>query len=238
MKHFGADITCSEMALAQNLIQGQISEWALLKRHSSEDVFGVQIACGYADQYTRVSEVIENEMDVDFVDLNLGCPIDLICDKYSAGAAMMLRETKLRRSLEGICKSLSCSVTIKMRTGWDENKPIATGLVRKIQEWGIDGVSAVMVHGRSRLQRYQKLANWEYIHKVAASQSADLPRIPVIGNGDIFSYTDYYDKLSTSSNDDDSALSPTAMVGRGALIKPWLPTEIKEKRLSAERSNF
>lgn len=93
------------------------------------------------------------------------------------------------------------------------------------------------MHGRSRLQRYSRLANWDYISHVACSQSPDLPQIPLIGNGDIFSYTDYEDKILKHVNkevDDGSGnknnLLPTAMLGRGALIKPWLPTEIKERR--------
>lgn len=93
------------------------------------------------------------------------------------------------------------------------------------------------IHGRSRLQRYSRLANWEYISQVASGQSTDLPQIPLIGNGDIFSYTDYEDKIlkrvnneSDDGNDSKNNLLPTAMLGRGALIKPWLPTEIKERR--------
>jgi tRNA-dihydrouridine synthase 3 len=115
--------------------------------------------------------------------------------------------------------------------------------VPKIQSWGIDGVGAIMIHGRSRLQRYSRAANWDYIAKVACSQSSKLEQqIPVIGNGDVFSYLDYERILKLASeksggdNDDISNsstrnnLSPTAMLARGALIKPWLPTEIKERR--------
>eukprot|EP00560_Eucampia_antarctica_P009055 CAMPEP_0197828308 /NCGR_PEP_ID=MMETSP1437-20131217/4897_1 /TAXON_ID=49252 ORGANISM="Eucampia antarctica, Strain CCMP1452" /NCGR_SAMPLE_ID=MMETSP1437 /ASSEMBLY_ACC=CAM_ASM_001096 /LENGTH=547 /DNA_ID=CAMNT_0043429479 /DNA_START=75 /DNA_END=1715 /DNA_ORIENTATION=- len=223
MKRFGADITCGEMAVAQNLLEGKSGEWALLKRHPDEDIFGVQIAAGFPDMYTRVCEVIEKEMDVDFVDLNLGCPLDIMCDK-GAGASLMLRDKKLKDIVEGVTNTLSCPVTIKMRTGWDESKPIAHKLVSKIQSWGFDGVGAVMIHGRSRLQRYTKLANWKYIEVVANSQSDDLPKIPLIGNGDIFSYTDYEEKIANDS------INTTAMLARGALIKPWLPTEIKERR--------
>ncbi|KAL7538528.1 hypothetical protein ACHAXR_008618 [Thalassiosira sp. AJA248-18] len=238
MKHYGADITCGEMALADQLLSGKPSEWALLKRHPCEDVFGVQIAAGHADQYTRVAEVLANEdkMDIDFVDLNLGCPIDLVCEK-GAGASLMLREKKLRGSLEGMLNVLQCPVTIKMRTGWNEAQPIAHQLVPKIQSWGIDGIGAFMIHGRSRLQRYSRLAKWDYITQVASSQSPDLQQIPLIGNGDIFSYTDYEEKILAQVNKEEvgdggnkNNLLPTAMLGRGALIKPWLPTEIKERR--------
>ena len=79
------------------------------------------------------------------------------------------------------------------------------------------------------MQRYQKLARWDYISEIATAQRNNAvsgkPSIPIIGNGDIFSYTDYETKVL--SNPD---ISPTAMLGRGALIKPWLPTEIKESR--------
>ena len=61
-------------------MQGKGSEWALLKRHSSEDIFGVQIASGHPDQYTRIAEVLANEsLDIDFVDMNLGCPSEHKC---------------------------------------------------------------------------------------------------------------------------------------------------------------
>lgn len=272
MKHYGADITCGEMALADQLLLGKPSEWALLKRHPCEDVFGIQIASGHADQFTRLAEVLSNEksMEIDFVDMNLGCPIDLVCDK-GAGAALMLREKKLRGSLEGMLNVLNCPVTIKMRTGWNEGNPIAHELVPRIQSWGIDGIGAIMVsnmllstdrsellslmlfivsqwyfisalskiHGRSRLQRYSRLANWDYISKVARSQSQspDLRQLPLIGNGDIFSFTDYEDKVLKhvdhgveDVDGNKNNLLPTAMLGRGALIKPWLPTEIKERR--------
>ncbi|KAL9189503.1 hypothetical protein ACHAXT_009178 [Thalassiosira profunda] len=236
MKHYGADITCGEMALADQLLSGKQSEWALLKRHPCEDVFGVQIAAGHADQYTRVAEVLaaEESMCIDFLDMNLGCPIDLVCNK-GAGSALMLRDKKLRGSVEGMLNVLPCPVTIKMRTGWSEDKPIAHELIPRIQSWGIDGISAFMIHGRSRLQRYSRLADWEYIAKVSRSQSMDRSQIPLIGNGDIFSFTDYEEKIlrnvdAADADGNTNNLLPTAMLGRGALIKPWLPTEIKERR--------
>jgi tRNA-dihydrouridine synthase 3 len=68
------------------------------------------------------------------------------------------------------------------------------------------------------------LANWDYISEVARSQSSEFDKIPIIGNGDIFNFTDYEEKIASEG------VSNTAMLARGALIKPWLPTEIKERR--------
>jgi tRNA-dihydrouridine synthase 3 len=148
-------------------------------------------------------------------------------------------------------------MTIKMRTGWETDKPIAHKLVKGIRSWGLEkDVSAVMIHGRSRLQRYSKLANWEYISTVKETSSSqgdtninsssssnnsgrdvgsggakgeeqrEFADIPIIGNGDIFSYTQYEENIAMGGG----SISPTAMLARGALIKPWLPTEIKERR--------
>jgi tRNA-dihydrouridine synthase 3 len=151
MKKFGADITCGEMALGTCLLEGKQSEWALLKRHPDEDIFGVQVAAAHPDQFTRVSELVEEFVAPDFMDLNLGCPLDLLCNK-GAGASLMLREKKLKGALMGITATLSCPVTIKMRTGWDMNDPFAHKLVGKIQSWQMDGIGAIMVGSISHSQ--------------------------------------------------------------------------------------
>ncbi len=229
MKKFGVDITCGEMALCSNLLQGQASEWALLKRHQSEDIFGVQLAAGFPDQFTRVAEVIESECEIDFIDMNLGCPIDLVCSK-GAGAAFMRQSQKLKYSLIGMGNAFSGPVTVKIRTGWDEKKPFAHDLAAKIQDWGLPNVAAIMLHGRSRLQRYSKLANWDYISVVGNAlantnrvKNGEVRKLPLIGNGDIMSWTDVMERRRDGVN-------RTAMLARGALIKPWLATEIKEQR--------
>lgn len=80
-KRFGADITCGEMALSANLLQGQQSEWALLRRHREEDLFGIQIAGSKPEMMARAAQLISRECDVDFIDINAGCPIDLVCKK-------------------------------------------------------------------------------------------------------------------------------------------------------------
>lgn len=226
-KH-GADITCGEMALAQSLIDGQSSEWALLRRHKEEKCFGVQISAAHGDQMGRVSELISEHCDVDFVDLNMGCPIELVCKK-GAGAALQKRRKKVQEIVFSGLRQLDCPLTIKMRTGWDETPKLAHTMAGYIQHWahqhGVHSVPCVYVHGRSRTARYTKAANWSYINTVAKCQDDAIPPLPIIGNGDVFSWRDYKEKRAKAP-----ATCDCAMLARGALIKPWLPTELKEKR--------
>lgn len=71
------------MALATKILQGVNSEWALLKRHCSEDLFGVQVCGAFADSMAKCTQLITETCDIDFIDINVGCPIDLIFDQVS-----------------------------------------------------------------------------------------------------------------------------------------------------------
>uniref|UniRef100_UPI0037E7BE92 tRNA-dihydrouridine(47) synthase [NAD(P)(+)]-like n=1 Tax=Semicossyphus pulcher TaxID=241346 RepID=UPI0037E7BE92 len=213
-KRFGADITCGEMAMCTNLLQGQQSEWALLKRHESEDIFGVQVEGCFPDTMTRCAELINNNAEVDFVDINSGCPIDLVYKK-GGGCGLMTRTRKFEQIIKGMNYVLDVPLTVKIRTGVQEKCNIAHKLIPEMKKWG---VSMVTLHGRSREQRYTKLADWDYI--TTCSQLAS--PIPLFGNGDILSYEDAMKARATGV--------PGIMIARGALIKPWIFTEIKENR--------
>uniref|UniRef100_A0A8C4F566 tRNA-dihydrouridine(47) synthase [NAD(P)(+)] n=1 Tax=Dicentrarchus labrax TaxID=13489 RepID=A0A8C4F566_DICLA len=213
-KRFGADITCGEMAMCTNLLQGQQSEWALLKRHESEDVFGVQVEGCFPDTMTRCAELINNNTDVDFVDINSGCPIDLVYKK-GGGCGLMTRTRKFEQIIKGMNYVLDVPLTVKIRTGVQEKSNIAHKLIPEMKKWG---VSMITLHGRSREQRYTKLADWDYITTCSKLASP----VPLFGNGDILSYEDAMKARETGVSG--------IMIARGALIKPWIFTEIKESR--------
>uniref|UniRef100_A0A3B3E1C5 tRNA-dihydrouridine(47) synthase [NAD(P)(+)] n=2 Tax=Oryzias melastigma TaxID=30732 RepID=A0A3B3E1C5_ORYME len=213
-KRFGADITCGEMAVCTNLLQGQQSEWALLKRHESEDLFGVQVEGCFPDTMTKCAELINQNAEVDFVDINSGCPIDLIYKK-GGGCGLMTRTRKLEQIIRGMNHVLDVPLTVKIRTGVQEKSNLAHKLIPEMKSWG---VSLITLHGRSREQRYTKLADWDYI-----GSCAELARpVPLFGNGDILSYEDAVKAKQTGVSG--------IMIARGALIKPWIFTEIKESR--------
>ena len=110
----------------------------------------------------------------------------------------------------GLDYILNCPVTVKIRTGLIDSKPVAEKLIAKFIDWN---VQAVTLHGRSQQQRYSRLANWEYIDQCA--QTAQ-DKIAFFGNGDILSPCQYHEKLNSITNMDG------IMIGRGALQKPYI----------------
>uniref|UniRef100_A0A182R6J2 tRNA-dihydrouridine(47) synthase [NAD(P)(+)] n=1 Tax=Anopheles funestus TaxID=62324 RepID=A0A182R6J2_ANOFN len=227
-KEYGVDITCGEMACAIPIISGATQEWALTKRHSSEDLFGVQL-CGHNSKLVAsAAQIIAEKADIDFIDLNTGCPIDLIFNQ-GGGSALLRRQNVLQVMVQSCARVLADygkEFTVKTRIGIYTNKLIAHEMVPKFEDWG---ASLITIHGRTKEQRYTKRADWEYLQQCASQAQS----VPVFGNGDIFCYDDYETIREKCPN------IAGVMVGRGALIKPWVFQEIKERKTldpsSAER---
>lgn len=219
-KKFSCDVTCAEMSLGSSLLNGNPSEWSHIKRHESEDIFGVQITATHPEVATKVVKVLSDEFDLDFVDFNCGCPTDFIYQS-GAGAGLMSRPSKLRKMIAGASMVSKVPVTVKMRAGIQEDKNTAHNLIKSIvKPFSSKYIGAITIHGRSRAQRYSRLADWDYIDK-CGEEAGD---IPVIGSGDCISWQGYYENMDKYKN------ISGIMIARGALLAPWLFTEIKEKR--------
>ncbi|KAJ1563211.1 tRNA-dihydrouridine(47) synthase [NAD(P)(+)]-like protein [Cladochytrium tenue] len=230
-KSFGADITCGEMAVTTALLQGDPKEWTLLRRHPSEDIFGIQIATNSGLLAAKACSLINDlfcsgdRVGVDFVDLNCGCPIDLIT-RAGSGSALLDRRNKLNEVTLALNRSLTIPYTVKVRTGISSDRPMAHKLIPMLKE---NGASLITMHGRSKEQRYSRVADWDYINQCAEIAGPDLP---FFGNGDVLGYEDYWRQMERP----DAKISGV-MIGRGALVKPWLFTEIKERRVWDIRSS-
>ncbi|KAG5644019.1 tRNA-dihydrouridine synthase 3 [Asterophora parasitica] len=225
---YGADITCGEMGLANSFLAGSKEEWSLVRRHPAESIFGIQVAGNKPSTLVPTAEVIAKELtgSVDFVDVNCGCPIDLVF-KSGSGSALLDSPGKLGKILIGMNKALGeIPVTVKLRTGVKDGRNTAHKLMpRAAAEWG---AGCITLHGRTRQQRYTRLADWEYIKECVEAVRAkeaedDLPPIPIFGGGDCYSSEGYWSNVEKTGVDG-------IMLGRGALIKPWIFTEVKERR--------
>ncbi|KAJ7613036.1 zinc finger dihydrouridine synthase [Roridomyces roridus] len=225
---YGADITCGEMGLATSFLAGSKEEWSLVRRHASEKTFGVQLAGSKVGALVSTAEVLAKECasGIDFVDLNCGCPIDLVF-KTGSGSALLDNVNRLGKIVAGMSRALGeIPVTVKLRTGVKDGKNTAHKLMPRLAPEFNAG--CITLHGRTRQQRYTKLADWDYIKECvdavrAREADEDLPRVPIFGGGDCFSSEAYWSCVDSSGVDG-------VMLARGALIKPWIFTEIKERR--------
>ena len=194
---FGAQLTYSEMAMSLPLLQGQKSEWALMKAHESEvsrprftptstvqnydnskDLkFGVQISASRPAHALKSAEIISRFVPhVRTIDLNCGCPIELVYQS-GAGSALLDAPSKLEKMIRGMnAVSGDVPITAKIRMGTMNGKPTATKIIERLSfgsyevrdRLGAPGCAAITLHGRSRQQRYTKNADWSYIAECAA----------------------------------------------------------------------
>lgn len=209
MREMGAQVVISELISAEALVRGNGRTLDLMRFSREESPIGIQLFGSHIDTLAEAAGIVE-QTGADFVDLNLGCPVKkVVC--YGAGAAWLRDPIQLGRLLSAMKKAISIPLTIKVRTGWDENSKN----VREVASIAADcGVSWVAIHGRTRAQGYSGASDWELIRMVAQVNS-----IPIIGNGDILTSEDAKNRIS-------DGYAHAVMIGRGALKNPWLFQEL------------
>lgn len=209
----GCEVTTSEMAVAQKVRKRMRGEMVLLRRAPEETCFGVQLAGRKPDQLADAARVAE-DAGASFVDLNLGCPIDVFC-RRGMGAALLQRPRKVAQIVAAMREAISIPLSVKIRLGWEEDKPTYPAVAQAVEDNGAD---ALTVHGRSRKQRYRRAADWDAIAEVVDQLS-----IPVLGNGDLLTWRDVERRWKESG-------CAGVMLARGALIKPWIFLELQAGR--------
>jgi tRNA-dihydrouridine synthase 3 len=208
----GAGITMSEMAVARRLRQKRRSEYALIRRAPDEPCFGVQLAGNKPEELAWAAALVE-ERGADFVDLNLGCPIDRFT-RIGLGAALAQHPRRVHRLVDAMKRAVTrVPVTVKIRLGWDEEHRNYLEVARAAVE---AGAAAVTVHGRTRDARYRFAADWD-----AVGEAARTVPVPVVGNGDIL-----FPHEAAAFRERSGCAA--VMVARGALIKPWIFRETRD----------
>ena len=182
-----------------------------LRFFPEERPFGVQIFGRFPDRMADAARKIAARYKPEYIEVNAGCPAPKVAGKGS-GSGLLRDLPRLQEILHEVRSALDqggadIPLTLKCRIGWD-SESINVMETLRIAEG--EGVEMLTVHGRTRLQGYNGLADWDWIGKVAAAA-----KIPVIGNGDVNSVEVARERI------DSYGVSGVA-IGRGAMHNPWI----------------
>jgi len=204
-KEYGCGLMFTEMVSAKGIYYNDHKTKELMDIEEEERPVALQIFGSDPDIMAEVTSRI-NHHNHDILDINMGCPTPKIV-KNGDGSALMKNPELVGRIVRAISRASTKPVTIKIRKGWDE-KSINAVEIAKIAEY--NGAQAISVHGRTREQFYTGKADWSIIKEVK-----EAVKIPVIGNGDVFTVEDAK-RLKDYTNCDG------IMIARGAQGNPWI----------------
>ena len=170
----------------------------------------VQIFGSNPKVMAEAAKILVEKYNIKIIDINMGCPVPKVAISSNSGSALLKDPNKVYDIVSSVVKAVNIPVTVKIRSGWDNNSINAVEIAQIIEK---AGASAITVHPRTRSQGYTGLANWNIIKEVKQSV-----KIPVIGNGDIKSCYDAKKMIDLTGCD-------AVMIGRACLGNPWIIKE-------------
>lgn len=205
MKKHGAGIVVSELVSATGIQYSSQKTLDLMSFDETQRPVGIQLFGEDPENMAEAARVVER-LGADFVDVNFGCPVPKVVKK-GAGSAMLKDLPLMETLLKAMVKAVNIPVTIKIRTGWDSHSRNASEVLKVAHD---SGITWVAIHGRTRAQGYEGLADWDFIADVASRSP-----LPVLGNGDILTPEQACDRLKNSG-------CAGVLIGRGALKNPFI----------------
>jgi nifR3 family TIM-barrel protein len=197
------------MASAKGISLGDKKSAELLSITETERPAGSQIF-GNSPETMAIAAKKALEFNPDFIDINMGCPAPKVAS--SGGGALLMKNPVLAADIvKAVVEASTVPVTVKMRSGWDDNNINAVELAKRCED---AGASAITVHGRTKVQMYAPPVNTDIIKQVK-----EAVKIPVIGNGDVI------DGPSAARLMEETGCD-MVMIGRGALGRPWVFSQI------------
>lgn len=209
-RDMGASFTVGEMVSAKGLTYGDRKSDELLALEPDVRPAAVQL---FGDDPLIMAEAARRALRYapDWIDLNMGCPAPKIVGNH-CGSALMREPELCRRLVQAVKEAVPVPVTVKIRKGYDKQHVNAVEVARACEAGGAD---AIAVHGRTREQMYAPPVDWDIIRQVKRAV-----QVPVIGNGDVT------DARSAAALYEETGCDHI-MVGRGALGRPWIFSQIQ-----------
>lgn len=210
-KEFGAAYTVGEMVSAKGVSMNDKKSQVLMRIDKKEHPAAVQI---FGNEPEIMADAARYALNFapDIIDINMGCPAPKIV-KNRSGSYLMKNPELAGKITKAVVDAVNIPVSVKFRTGWDDNSKNCVDFAKIIEA---NGASAITIHGRTKEQMYAPPIDFDSIASVK-----NAVKIPVIGNGDIFTPEDakyMYEKTGCD----------LIMIGRGAFGRPWLFSQIND----------
>lgn len=204
----GAGYAITELISAEAIVRGNKKTLDMLEGIDKiKMLVAIQIFGSNPATMKEAAKILVNDYHAKIIDINMGCPVPKVAIKSEAGSALLKDVNKIREIVIEVVNAIDVPVTVKIRSGWDNNHINAIEVAKVIEE---SGASAITIHARTRSQGYSGIADWKIIKDVVNAVN-----IPVIGNGDIYTPEDAKKML-------DETCCSAVMIGRGALGNPWI----------------
>ena len=207
VKQFGAGLVVCEMISDKGIQFRNEKTLSMLHIAENEYPLSIQIMGGNRETLVEAAKYVAENTECAIIDINMGCPVNKVI-KAEAGARWLLDPNKVYEMVSSVVDAVDKPVTVKMRTGWDDEHLYAIENALAAER---AGASMVAMHGRTRVQMYEGKANWDILKAV----KKELKTIPFVGNGDVRTPEQAKHLLETTGVDG-------VMVGRAALGNPWV----------------
>ena len=208
-RKLGASMAISEMVTSKPELQHTQKTRSRLNHKNELRPISVQILGTNAKQMAQAAQ-FNVQQGADIIDINMGCPAKKVCN-VAAGSALLKDESLVAEILSSVSEAVSVPVTLKIRTGWDQQNKNTLRIAKIAEE---SGIQALAIHGRTRACGYGGQAEYEMIKLVKQQIN-----IPIIANGDINSAEKAKNVLQYTDAD-------AIMIGREALRAPWIFSDI------------